>query len=92
MAKKYPKSEIIQNASAVVPEEAYVTWGDDLQSKQDAITKSAGSLEEFVGIHKAEAAGRRYSLDYSKGEADFLFNYFYLPLISFIKFFETGSG
>jgi hypothetical protein len=65
MAKKYPKSEIIQNASAVVPEEAYVTWGDDLQSKQDAITKSAGSLEEFVGIHKAEAAGRRYSLDYS---------------------------
>ena len=36
MAKKYPKSEGIQNANTQ-PENAYVTWGDDLQSKQAAL-------------------------------------------------------
>lgn len=61
--KKYNSSEDLKNANIPSPE-AYVAWGDDLASKQEAL-KKADSLDEFVGIQKAEAAGRRYSLDYS---------------------------
>ena len=64
MSKKYPKSDAIQNAD-LIGQDAYVTWGDDLASKQDALKKSSESLEEFTGVQKATAAGRRYSLDYS---------------------------
>lgn len=63
--KKYNSSSELNNAP-IVDTEAYVTWGDDLGSKQDALRKSSESLEEFIGIQKAEAAGRRYSLDYSR--------------------------
>jgi hypothetical protein len=63
MSKKYPKSESVQNASTEKAE-AYVTWGDDLNSKQEALNKSSDSLEEFIGIQKAEGS-RRYRLDYS---------------------------
>jgi hypothetical protein len=63
MAKKYPKSESIHTSVNEVGE-AYVMWGDDLGSKQEAIKASSGSLEEFTGINKAEAS-RRYGLDYS---------------------------
>lgn len=63
MAKKYPKSEGIQNASTEKAE-AYLTWGDDLASKQEALHKSSDSLDEFTGIQKAEGS-RRYRLDYS---------------------------
>lgn len=64
MAKKrYPKSETIQNASAD-NQEAYVAWGEDLASKQQALNKSSESLEEYIGIQKAEGT-RRYRLDYS---------------------------
>lgn len=63
MAKKYPKSESIQNASTEKAE-AYLTWGDDLASKQEALHKSSDSLDEFTGIQKAEGS-RRYRLDYS---------------------------
>jgi hypothetical protein len=61
--KKYNSSKELEDTNHV-PSEAYVTWGDDLASKQEAL-KKADSLDEFVGIQKAEAAGRRYSLDYS---------------------------
>jgi hypothetical protein len=61
--KKYNSSEELKSANIPSPE-AYVAWGDDLASKQEALKKS-DSLDEFVGIQKAEAAGRRYSLDYS---------------------------
>jgi hypothetical protein len=64
MAKRYPKSQIIQDASTV-PQEAYIAWGDDLSSKQEALKKAGESLDEYSGIQKSEAAGRRYSLDYS---------------------------
>ena len=64
MKNNYPKSQAINDA-AVVNQEAYVAWGDDLASKQDALQKSSESLEEYIGIQKATAAGRRYSLDYS---------------------------
>jgi hypothetical protein len=63
MAKKYPKSETIQNTTNEKAE-AYITWGDDLVSKQKALDKSSDSLEEFIGIQKTEGS-RRYRLDYS---------------------------
>jgi hypothetical protein len=61
--KKYNNSEELNN-SVPLNQEAYIAWGDDLASKQEAL-KQSGSLDEFTGIQKAEAAGRRYSLDYS---------------------------
>lgn len=63
MAKSNKKTNIIQNASTA-PQDAYVTWGDDLQSKQDALKQTADSLDEFNGIQKTSAM-RRYGLDYS---------------------------
>lgn len=64
MTKKYPKSESIQTS---IPEnaEAYVMWGEDTDSKNNAIKASSGSLEEFTAINKAEGS-RRYGLDYSR--------------------------
>ena len=62
MSKKYPKSEIIQDA-VTQNEEAYVTWGDDLQSKQEALKLSSESLAEYNGIEKS--VGRRTRMDFS---------------------------
>ena len=63
MAKKRTKSEVIKDAN-IVPEDAYVTWGEDLASKQEALKKSSASLDEFTLVQKAEGM-RRYGLDYS---------------------------
>ena len=63
MTQKYPKSDAIADAS-LVGEEAYVTWGEDLQSKQEALSKSSESMSEYTGIEHA-SANRRYGLDYS---------------------------
>ena len=66
MPKKNPKSEAIQNANTP-PSDAYVTWGEDLASKEAAFKKSGESLDEFTGVtgmDKAQAM-RRYGLDYS---------------------------
>jgi hypothetical protein len=63
MAKKYSKNDVIQNARTV-PENAYVTWGDDLSSKQEALKESSASLDEFTMVEKAQG-GRRFGLDYS---------------------------
>lgn len=66
MAKKKYDSAKDMAQPKTIGEEAYVTWGDDLSSKQAALSKSSESLDEYIGIQKAEAAGgRRYSLDYS---------------------------
>lgn len=63
MSKKYPKSEVIQNA--IDGEElAYVTWGEDLGSKETALTEASKSLEEFEGIQKTSGHSR-YRTDYS---------------------------
>jgi len=62
MAKKYPKSEAIHDAE-IANTQAYVTWGDDIDSRQKALDSTSGSLEEFVGIQKAE--GSRRGFDYS---------------------------
>ena len=63
MAKKRTKADVIQNANTI-PEDAYVTWGDDLASKQEALKRSSASLDEFTLVQKAEGM-RRYGLDYS---------------------------
>jgi hypothetical protein len=63
MAKKKTKEDVIKNAN-IIPEDAYVTWGDDLASKQEALKRSSASLDEFTVVQKAEAM-RRYGLDYS---------------------------
>jgi hypothetical protein len=65
MAKKRTKNEIIHDAN-VVPSDAYVTWGDDLDSKREALKSSSESLDEFTLVDRSIAGGRRSSLDYSK--------------------------
>ena len=64
MAKKYNSGDDLRN-SQPIEQDAYVAWGEDLASKSDALKKASESLDEFTGIQKATAAGRRYSLDYS---------------------------
>jgi hypothetical protein len=63
MAKKYPKSEAIEQAP-LQDSEAYVCWGDDLASKQEALKTSSGCLEEY-GLFNASAAYRGRTNDYS---------------------------
>ena len=63
MTKKYPKSDAIQNA-AIENENAYVTWGEDLASKQQALNEASKSLSEFDIVHYSNA-GSRYRTDFS---------------------------
>jgi len=63
MAKKYPKSDVINDAQ-VTGEQAYVAWGDDLASKQEALKQSSESMSEYTLVQKASGM-RRYGLDYS---------------------------
>ena len=60
MAKKYPKSEAIQDAN-LANEQAYVTWGDDLTSKTAALKEASGCLSEF-GL-----SGNRATAMYNQG-------------------------
>jgi|688.fasta_scaffold01292_24 hypothetical protein len=53
MAKKYPKSESTEN-SVLSNENAYITWGDDLDSKQKALDQTAGCLDEY-GLYRSTA-------------------------------------
>jgi len=72
MPRKPSKEDIIKNASSL-GDEAYVTWGEDLSSKQEALKKSSESLDEYTGIQNASAAfggGRRYSIDFSNLDGD----------------------
>lgn len=64
MANKQPQNPIIQDAMPHVPDQAYVTWGDDLASKQEALKTSSESLDEFTLVQKSQA-GRFYRVDYS---------------------------
>ncbi len=72
MSRKPSKEDIIKNASSL-GDDAYVTWGEDLSSKQEALKKSSESLDEYIGIQNASAAfggGRRYSIDFSNLDGD----------------------
>lgn len=63
--KKRSKEEVLGTANTA-PSEAYVTWGDDLLSKQEALKTAGASLDEFTIVERATAAGgRRYGLDFS---------------------------
>lgn len=64
MSKRYPKSEAINDAT-VTPEEAYVTWGDDHESKASALRKSSESLGEYTGVQHASAAPLYLRNDFS---------------------------
>jgi hypothetical protein len=63
MPKKYPKSDYIQN-SALDMEQAYVTWGDDLASKEKALVEASKSLSEFEVVQRT-AGSARQRLDFS---------------------------
>jgi hypothetical protein len=63
MAKKEIQNPVIQD-SQPINEQAYVTWGDDLSSKQEALKTSSESLDEFTVVQRAQA-GRFYRVDYS---------------------------
>jgi hypothetical protein len=63
MAKRYPKSEAVNNAQ-ITGEQAYVAWGDDLASKQDALKQSSEAMSEYTLVQKASGM-RRFGLDYS---------------------------
>lgn len=63
MAKKYPKSEVDNNAQ-YEGQPAFIAWGNDDASRIDAMQKSAECLPEYTAIEKTSAS-RRYSLDYS---------------------------
>jgi hypothetical protein len=53
----------IQNA-ADISEPAFVAWGDDQSSREEAVKMSAESLSEYTSIDRSYAS-RRYSTDYS---------------------------
>lgn len=62
--KKRSKEEVLGTANTAPPE-AYVTWGDDLPSKQEALKTAGASLDEFTLVERSTAGGRRYNLDFS---------------------------
>jgi len=63
MDKKYPKSKAVEDAK-LPDSDAYVCWGDDLASKQDALKTSSECLEEY-GLFNASASYRGRTNDYS---------------------------
>jgi hypothetical protein len=64
MAKRKTKDDIIKNSS-IIPQEAYITWGDDLESKREALKNSGASLDEFTLVDKSTASFGRYRMDFS---------------------------
>jgi hypothetical protein len=65
MPKKQPKNNNIPDADPNAQKlEAYVTWGDDLDSKKTALNTASESLEEYEGIHRTTGYAR-YSRDFS---------------------------
>lgn len=63
MAKRYPKSDSIPD-STTENQEAYVTWGEDLASKQDALKATSECLGEY-GLFNSTAAYKGRTNDYS---------------------------
>jgi hypothetical protein len=59
MANKKRSKEEVLGTSNTAPPEAYVTWGDDLSSKQEALKTAGASLDEFTLVERATAAGGR---------------------------------
>lgn len=60
------KNKIIQDAEPIIPENAYITWGDaDLNDKREALQEASKSLDEFSGIERSVGNNSRYRLDFS---------------------------
>lgn len=56
----------IPDAQPIIPENAYVTWGDaDLNDKREALKEASRSLDEFSGIERSAGNNSRYRLDFS---------------------------
>ena len=70
MPRKKTKNEVIQDASPLKPEEAYITWSDDLTDKREAFKEIGKSLDEYGLIDKAVANQSRYRLDFSNLTGD----------------------
>lgn len=65
MPKKQSKNPNIPDAPKnEESSNAYVTWGDDLDSKKSALDESSASLDEYGGIHRTTGYAR-YSRDFS---------------------------
>ena len=67
MSRKNEKTNAaIPDASPVVPENAYVTWGDEnIIDKRDALQEASRALDEFTVVQKSTANNSRYRLDFS---------------------------
>jgi hypothetical protein len=63
MAKINKKSANIPDAH-IVPQEAYIVWSDDLNSKKEAMTTASESLDEFTTIQRTIGYDR-YRADFS---------------------------
>lgn len=59
------KNKNIPDAKEHEPEEAYVFWGDDTESRAKASQISGEALEEYGAVHSAKASNGRYKLDFS---------------------------
>lgn len=60
------KNPNIPDAQPIIPENAYVTWGDaDLNDKREALKEASKSLDEFGGIERSVGNNSRYRLDFS---------------------------
>lgn len=60
------KNPNIPDAAPIIPENAYVTWGDaDLNDKREALQQASRSLDEFTGIERTVGNNGRYRLDFS---------------------------
>jgi hypothetical protein len=64
MPRKKTKDEVINTAS-IVPDEAYITWGEDLESKKEALKNASNSLDEFTLVDKSVGSFGRYRMDFS---------------------------
>lgn len=64
MSNRNHKNENIKDANTE-PENAYITWGDDIDSKTTALNKASESLSEYDGIQHASAAPLYLRNDFS---------------------------
>jgi len=57
MAKKYPRSEQLRQAS-LADTEAYVSWSPSDGPSKEALTSMSGAVQEYVSIPRMKSSGR----------------------------------
>jgi hypothetical protein len=67
MSRKNQKTNgSIPDASPTIPDNAYVTWGDEnIVDKREALGEASKALDEFNIVQKSTANNSRYRLDFS---------------------------